>query len=196
LARPADHVSDAAPSRPVPDLPRHLPDAGLRAPLRSGDPRRVDHRGCARRAGADPPRSRARLGRRAIAAAASRGGRAGPVIGGGGVRLRRAEPAAVKFLSELPTDPEAEPYLAAVTPRDSAELLQEIERSLREPNDGGRFVIEVEEAGEWQPAGTLRFEIRNHRSRIASLGALAVAPAFRGRRVGDTAAHLIQRHLI
>jgi RimJ/RimL family protein N-acetyltransferase len=118
------------------------------------------------------------------------------VIEGDGVRLRRAEPADVEFLSGLLSDPAIEPYLAAVTPRDSAELLEEIERSKREPGDAGRFVIEVEEGGEWRPAGTLRFELRNRRSRIASLGALAVAPAFRGHRVGDSAAQLIRRHLI
>ena len=39
------------------------------------------------------------------------------------------------------------------------------------------------------------FEVVNRRSAIASVGGLAVHPRFRGRRVGDEAARLFQRHL-
>ena len=41
----------------------------------------------------------------------------------------------------------------------------------------------------------MRFERTNMRSRIASLGGLAIHPDFRGAKVSDTAARLFQRHL-
>ena len=41
----------------------------------------------------------------------------------------------------------------------------------------------------------MRFELSNRRSRIANLGALAVHPDFRGRKVADQAARLFQRYL-
>jgi RimJ/RimL family protein N-acetyltransferase len=46
------------------------------------------------------------------------------------------------------------------------------------------------------PAGTIRFTRANARSRIADLGGLAVHPNFRGMKVGDETARLIQRHLL
>ena len=112
------------------------------------------------------------------------------------VRLRRAEPSDVDFLVELLADAEVEPFLAAVSGRDRRALLEEIHRSRREPREMGRFVIEVAGPQGWERAGTLRFEARNRRSRIASLGGLAVDPRFRGRRIGDAAARLAQRHLL
>jgi RimJ/RimL family protein N-acetyltransferase len=118
------------------------------------------------------------------------------VIEGEGVRLRRAGPEDVDFLVELLSHEEVEPFLAAVGPRDRAELLDEIERSLAEPEAFGRFVVDVEDGGEWRRAGALGFEVRNRRSRIAFLQRLAVHPDFRGRRIGDEAARLLQRHLI
>lgn len=63
------------------------------------------------------------------------------------VRLRRAELHDVDFLLELMTHAEVDPYLAAVRPRDRDALLDEIERSEREPEEFGRFVVEVEEEG-------------------------------------------------
>ncbi len=118
------------------------------------------------------------------------------MIEDGGVRLRRAEWEDVDFLVELLTNEEVSPFLSGAAARDRADLLDEIDRSLAEPQEYGRFVIEVEEDGEWRRAGALGFEIRNRRSRIAFLQRLAVHPDFRGRRLGDTAARLIQRHLI
>jgi RimJ/RimL family protein N-acetyltransferase len=118
------------------------------------------------------------------------------VIEGDGVRLRRAEWEDVDFLVELLTHEEVEPFLAGAAARDRASLLDEIDRSLAQPEEFGRFVIEVERSGEWRPAGALGFEVRNRRSRIAFLQRLAVHPEFRGRRLGDTAARLLQRHLI
>ena len=107
------------------------------------------------------------------------------------VSIRRAEPGDVDFLLELMTDEDVEPYLAAVRPRDRAGLLEEIERSQTEPQEFGRFVIELD----GEPAGLMGFQVANKRSRIANLGSLAVHPRFRGRRLADEAARLFQRHL-
>jgi RimJ/RimL family protein N-acetyltransferase len=108
------------------------------------------------------------------------------------VRLRRAEPGDVDFLLELMTHDEVEPYMAVIRPRDREGVLAEIERSLAEPQEFGRFVLEVDD----RPAGLMGFEVANRRSRIANLGSLAVHPDFRGRRLADKAAQLFQRHLI
>jgi RimJ/RimL family protein N-acetyltransferase len=112
------------------------------------------------------------------------------------VRLRRAEPTDLDFLVELVTHEEVEPFMAVIRARDREAMGAEIERSRAEPQEFGRFVIEVEEEGEWRPAGLMGFEVANRRSRIANLGSLAVHPSFRGRRLSDTAARLFQRHLL
>jgi RimJ/RimL family protein N-acetyltransferase len=108
------------------------------------------------------------------------------------VRLRRAEPGDVDFLLELMTHEDVDPFMAVVRPRDREGMLAEIERSQAEPQDFGRFVIEIE----GRPAGLMGFAVANRRSRIANLGSLAVHPDFRGRRLADRAARLFQRHLI
>lgn len=113
-----------------------------------------------------------------------------------GLRVRRAEPDDVDFLVELVNDDDVEPYLAVVRPRDRDGLLEEIARSEREPEDFGRFVIEVADDGEWRRAGAMGFEVSNRRSRIANLGNLAIHPDFRGRHVADEAAQMFQRHLL
>jgi diamine N-acetyltransferase len=118
------------------------------------------------------------------------------VVSGDGFRLRRAGPGDVDFLVELATHEEIEPYLAMVRPRDRAAVLEEVERSQREPSEFGLFVIEVEDGGEWQRAGVLGFALANRRSRIANLGNLAIHPDFRGRRLSDDAARIFQRHLL
>ena len=112
------------------------------------------------------------------------------------LRLRRAEPGDLDFLVELMSHDEVEPYLAVIRPRDRDGLLEEIERSQAEPQEFGRFVIEIEEDGHWRRAGLMGFDVANRRSRIANLGSLAVHPEFRGRRLSDRAARLFQRHLI
>jgi RimJ/RimL family protein N-acetyltransferase len=106
--------------------------------------------------------------------------------------IRRACADDVDFLVDLYTDEEVEPFLAAVRPRDHESVVSLVDRSEREPEVFGLFVIEV--AGE--PAGTMEFEVVNRRSSIASIGGLAVHPRFRGRKVGDEAARLFQRHLL
>jgi RimJ/RimL family protein N-acetyltransferase len=107
------------------------------------------------------------------------------------VSIRRAEPADLGFLLELMTHDEVEPFLAVIRPRDREGVLVEIERSQAEPQEFGRFLIEVD----GQPAGSMGFQVANRRSRIADLGSLAVHPTFRGRRLADEAAQLFQRHL-
>jgi RimJ/RimL family protein N-acetyltransferase len=118
------------------------------------------------------------------------------VIEGDGLRLRRAEPDDADFLLELATHQEVEPYLSVTRPRDRKGVLGEIERSRHESNEFGRFVVELEDGGEWKRAGAMGFEVGNRRSRIANLGNLAIHPDFRGRRLSDEAAKLFQRHLL
>ena len=108
------------------------------------------------------------------------------------ITLRRAEPDDADFLVELMTDDDVEPYMAVVRPRDRDGMLAEIERSQAEPEEFGRFVIEVD----GERAGLMGFEIANRRSRIANLGSLAVHPDYRGRRLADEAAQQFQRHLL
>ena len=113
-----------------------------------------------------------------------------------GLRLRRAQPADAAFIAELYSHDDVDPYLSARRPREPDEIGEEIARSLREPQDFGRFVIEVERDGEWRRAGVMGFRVENKRSRIAALGGLAVHPDFRGEHVSDEAARIFQRHLI
>ena len=108
------------------------------------------------------------------------------------VSIRRARPDDVDFLVELVTHEDVEPFLAAVRSKGHDEIRAEIERSESEPDAFGLFLIEVD----GERAGTMRFERTNARSRIASLGGLAVHPAFRGAEVADTAARQFQRHLL
>ena len=107
------------------------------------------------------------------------------------VAIRRARPDDVDFLVALVTHEDVEPFLAAVRAKSRDEILVEIERSQEDPQAFGMFVVEVD----GQQAGTMRFSRANVRSRIADLGGLAVHPDFRGGRVGDEAARLVQRHL-
>jgi RimJ/RimL family protein N-acetyltransferase len=115
---------------------------------------------------------------------------------GDGFRLRRATPDDVDFIVDLLHHEEVEPFLAAVRARSPDEVLAEIERSSAEPEEFGRFVVEVPDGNGWRPAGILGFEVANKRSRIANLGGLAIHPRFRGRRLSDAAARLFQRHLL
>jgi RimJ/RimL family protein N-acetyltransferase len=115
---------------------------------------------------------------------------------GEGVRVRRAMRDDLDFILEVVTHEDVQPYLAAGGAFHDEALLAELEQQEREPSAFGRFVIEVREGGEWRRAGTMGFERVNKRSRIAHLERLAVHPDFRGRRLGDNAARLFQRHLI
>lgn len=107
------------------------------------------------------------------------------------VSIRRAHPDDVDFLVELTTHAEVDPFLSARRATTWEELLAEVERSQTEPEDFGRFVVEVD----GERAGVMGFEVANKRSSIARLGGLAIHPDFRGGKVSDEAARLLQRHL-
>jgi RimJ/RimL family protein N-acetyltransferase len=96
------------------------------------------------------------------------------------------------FLAGLSGHDDVEPFLGRATETDEASIREEIERSLAEPEALGRFVIEVE----GERAGMMGFTRLNERNRIARLGGLAIHPDFRGGRLADEAARLLQRHLL
>lgn len=108
------------------------------------------------------------------------------------VTIRRAAPEDVDFLVELTGHEDVDPFLSARRATTRTELLEEIERSEGEPEDFGRFIVELDGAR----AGGMGFSVGNKRSRVARLGGLAIHPDFRGRRVSDEAARLLQRHLM
>ena len=107
------------------------------------------------------------------------------------ISIRRARADDLDFLYELVNDDDVEPFLGGRAALDRESLLGEIERSSSEPREYGRFVIELD----GERAGVMGFEVANRRSQIAHLERLAVHPAFRGKRVADEAARLLQRHL-
>jgi RimJ/RimL family protein N-acetyltransferase len=109
-----------------------------------------------------------------------------------GVAIRRARRDDVDFLLELITGEHTRPFLGLADEVTPESLLEEIERSEREPRTYGRFVIEAD----GERAGSLGFRVVNERNRIAEAGRFAVHPRFRGRGVGDAAARLFQRHLL
>jgi RimJ/RimL family protein N-acetyltransferase len=108
------------------------------------------------------------------------------------LRLRRAEPRDAEFLVALAGHPEVDPFLAARRAKDVDSVLEEIERSERDPHRYGRMIVEVD----GRRAGAMGYECVNERSRIAHLGGLALLPEFRGRSVADDAARELQRRLI
>jgi RimJ/RimL family protein N-acetyltransferase len=118
------------------------------------------------------------------------------IVAGDGLRLRRATADDVDFFVELASHDEVQPFLAASRASSADEVLAEIEHSRAEPEESGRFVIEVVEEGEWRRAGVMSYDVANRRSRIAHLGGLAVHPDFRGRHLSDDAARLLQRYLL
>jgi RimJ/RimL family protein N-acetyltransferase len=108
------------------------------------------------------------------------------------VELRRAEPPDADFLLDLLAEDDVRPFLGPRSATSRSEVLEEIERSLAEPEGYGRFVIELD----GEPAGMLGFHVENERSRIARLERLAIHPRFRGRRLADGAARMFQRLLL
>jgi RimJ/RimL family protein N-acetyltransferase len=105
------------------------------------------------------------------------------------VAIRPAAPQDVDFLVELYTDEDVRPFLAAAGSYDRDGI---VERLGREQESGGILVIELD----GERAGAMAWELKNRRSRIAHVGGVAVHPRFRGRRLADDAARLLQRHLI
>jgi RimJ/RimL family protein N-acetyltransferase len=108
------------------------------------------------------------------------------------MRLRPATLADVDFLAELYADEDVRPWLAAAGRYGVDEIRREIERFDTESGAGGLLVIDLD----GERAGALAWERVNERSRIAHLGGLAIHPDFRGRRLADEAARLLQRHLV
>lgn len=118
------------------------------------------------------------------------------VIDGDGFRLRRAVLSDADYLAGLAAHDDVYPFLAAISPWRAEVLQSEIPRSLESPLEVGRFVLEVEEADDWRPAGAAAFEVANQRSRIASLHGVMVAPAHRGRGLGERAVRTLCVHLL
>jgi RimJ/RimL family protein N-acetyltransferase len=108
------------------------------------------------------------------------------------VSLRRADVEDAPFLADLAADDEVRPFLGPRTALDLDAVRAEIERSQREPEQFGRFVIELD----GEPVGSLGFHVENEPSRIARLERLAVHPRFRGLRIADEAARLAQLLLL
>ena len=103
--------------------------------------------------------------------------------------LRAATTADLDFLVELYAGEDVRPFLAGGSRYDVDALAAEI---AREPAEGELLVLEVD----GERAGAMRWRLENERHRIAHLGGIAVHPSFRGRRLADAAARLLQRHLI
>ena len=108
------------------------------------------------------------------------------------VELRRANPSDADFLLELLADEDVRQFLGPQTASTREDVLEEIERSLAEPEGFGRFVVD----SDGEPAGMLGFHVANERSRIARLERLAIHPRCRGRRLADEAARQFQRLLL
>lgn len=104
------------------------------------------------------------------------------------MRIRRAAAADLDFLVELYADPDVRPFLAQAGRYDPDALREQIDA---DPAAGELLVLEV--GGE--RAGAMRWRVESERNRIAHLGGIAVHPAFRGRRLADEAARLLQRRL-
>jgi RimJ/RimL family protein N-acetyltransferase len=108
------------------------------------------------------------------------------------VEVRRARRDDARFLLELITDEDTRPFLGGRAGETRDEVIAEIDRSEREPDAFGWFVIEAD----GEPAGCVAFHRVNERNRIAEAGRFAIHPSFRGRRVGIDAARAFQRHLL
>lgn len=105
------------------------------------------------------------------------------------VSIRPATPADVDFLAELYADPDVRPFLAAGGRYDCDAVAEKVAAGQEE---GGVMVVELD----GERAGAMAWELRNRRSAIVHVSGLAVHPSFRGRRLADDAARLLQRHLL
>ena len=105
------------------------------------------------------------------------------------VSIRRATKTDADFLVELYTGEDVRPFLAAGRDYDRTGVL---ERIAQDPEDGGLLVIELE----GERAGAMAWELLHRRSRIAHVSGIAVHPRFRGQRLADRAARLLQEHLL
>jgi RimJ/RimL family protein N-acetyltransferase len=108
------------------------------------------------------------------------------------VTLRRARPDDADFLLELVTGEDTRPFLSTRAGESRDDVLAEIERSEREPDEFGWYLLEVD----GERAGSIAFHRVNERHRIAEAGRFAIHERFRGQGIGDEAARLFQRHLL
>jgi len=93
------------------------------------------------------------------------------------------------FLTDLYAEEDVRPFLAASGSYDRSGIAG---RLAQDPHDGGLLVVELD----GQPGGAMAWELKNRRSGIAHVTGIAVHPDFRGRRLADAAARLLQHHLI
>jgi RimJ/RimL family protein N-acetyltransferase len=105
------------------------------------------------------------------------------------ISLRRAGSSDLDFLTGLYADGAVRPFLAAGGRYERDGIAEQLER---DPEEGGLLVIELD----GDRAGAMFWERANVRSRIAHVSGIAVHPDFRGRRLADDAARLLQHHLI
>ena len=105
------------------------------------------------------------------------------------VSIRAAGEADLDFLVELYADEDVRPFLAAAGAYDRDGIAARI---AQDPEAGGILVLELD----GEPAGAMGWELGNRRSRIVHVSGLAVHPRFRGRRLADDGARLLQHHLI
>ena len=98
------------------------------------------------------------------------------------VSIRPATEDDVDFLEALYRHGEVRPFLAAGRSYD---------REWVAGNLDGLVVTELD----GEPAGAMAWEVRSERNGIVHVGGLAVHPDFRGRRIADEAARLLQRYL-
>jgi putative acetyltransferase len=105
------------------------------------------------------------------------------------VTLRRAVAEDVGFLVDLISHEDTRPFLGNRAADSHEHARADVERSLREPDAYGWFVIEAD----GEPAGCVAFERISEQHRIVEAGRFAIDPRFRGRRIGIDAARAFQR---
>jgi RimJ/RimL family protein N-acetyltransferase len=108
------------------------------------------------------------------------------------IAFRRATLDDVDFLVGLISDRETRPFLGNRAADTQERARADVERSEREPDAYGWFVIEVD----GERAGCVAFERVSDQHRIAEAGRFVVAPPFRGSGIGVEAARAFQRHLL
>ena len=105
------------------------------------------------------------------------------------VSIRPAGEEDIEFLVELYADEDVRPFLAAAGSYDRDGIAEKVAQN---GDTSGLLVVELD----GEPAGAMGWSLGNRRSRIAHVSGLAVHPRFRGRRLADAAARLLQHHLI
>ena len=105
------------------------------------------------------------------------------------VSIRAAGGGDLEFLVDLYNDEDVRPFLATGGSYDRGGVAAKIEQ---DPEGGGVMVVELD----GRAAGAMVWELANRRSLIVHVSGLAIHPAFRGRRLADDAARLLQRYLL